>query len=136
VLEMARHRILGHDFGDAEAAETVSFVVHQPQNVTLAEDAHQVAGVIEDWQRTNVVLDKLGGSLADGRIGVDGDDEASFPLQDIPNQHGTSPGYRARERNQRAVIRLRNALDRQFGSVTSGYRDILLPFLQTIFFNN
>jgi hypothetical protein len=55
-------------------------------------------------------------------------------LQDISNQHGTSPRFGACEWNQPVEIRPGDALDLRSGSETSGYRDILSPFMQSNFF--
>ena len=133
VFQKARHRVFRHDLGDAQPGETFSPAMDETQDIALAEDSDEPAVVLDDGQRTDVVLNKLGDRLAHGRITIDGDDEASLRLQDISNQHGTSPRYGACDPDQSVEIRPKNALDLRFGSETSGYRDILSAFLQSNF---
>jgi len=133
ILETASHGVLRHRLGEVEPAKTLSPVMDEAEYVALAEDADQPTAMIYDRQRTDVVLDKLGDGLAHGRLAIDGDYAASFRLQDISNQHGTSPRYGARELIQRVEIRPGDALDLRFGNETRGYPDILSPFVQNFF---
>jgi hypothetical protein len=136
ILEMARHGVFRHNLREAKPAEAFPSIVDEAQDVAFAEDADQPATVVHDGQRTDVVLDELGNGLAHGRITVNGDDAASFRLQDISDQHGTSPRYGACELNQRVVIRPGDTLDLPSRNETRGYRDILSPFVQNFFLNS
>ena len=81
--------------GHAQPAEAVAAVVDEPQDVALGEDADQLALVVDDGQRADVVLDELGDRLVDRRLGVDRDDAIALGLRTSRTSMVHSPGRNA-----------------------------------------
>jgi 4-amino-4-deoxy-L-arabinose transferase-like glycosyltransferase len=133
VIEVAGHRVPGHELGDAQATEALATAMNHSQYVAFTEHPDQVTSVVDHGQRADVVLHKLGDRFAHGRIGIDRDDAAALVLDDIADKHGAPPRHGACERSQRLKSLPTDALDLRKGCVTSVHRDIILPAMQIIF---
>ncbi len=133
VIEVAGDGVAGHQFGDAQAAKAFATGVNHAHDVSFAEHPDQMATVVDNRQRADVVLDELGDGFTHGRIGIDGDDAATLGLDDISNKHVAPPRYGACERSQRLESLPTDALDLRKGWVTMTHRDIIFRALQIIF---
>ena len=76
IVERSRSSgLAGHYLGDPQPAKAFAAVVNDAQDVALAEDPHQAAGlVVNHRERTDVVLNELGDGFADSRLGIDRND--------------------------------------------------------------
>ena len=133
VIEVASHGVAGHQIGDAQAATALAAAMNYAHDVAFAEHPDQMATVVDDRQRADVVLNQLGNGFSDSRIGIDRHDATTLGFDDISNKHVAPPSYGACERSQRLESLPTDALDLRMGRVTLNHRDIILRALQIIF---
>lgn len=88
--DIAGDRIRSHHVRDPHSTEVFTSIMNDPEDVALGEDSHHPAIVIDDGQRSDIVLHQPGNRFMNRRFGIDRDDLPPLGLQDIADEHGAS----------------------------------------------
>jgi aryl-alcohol dehydrogenase-like predicted oxidoreductase len=91
IIEVAGNRVARHDLVEHAAAEAVAVAINAAEHVALGKDADQAVFVVDDGQRTDIVMYQAFDRCGDCRVGADRDRLAALALENFAHLHDRPP---------------------------------------------